>query len=86
VVLRAEDNHLLQGLAAEGIGAVIMPYLAIDRHRDDIVLIDLADRIPNRRIGLAWHRDRYRSPAATAFIELAHDAASRLAGEIERRV
>ena len=83
VVFRAEDNHLLQGLAAAGIGAAIMPFLAVDRHRDDIVLVDLRDRIPARRIGLVWHRDRYQSPAATAFMELAGELASRLACEID---
>ena len=41
VVFRAEDNHLLQGLAAKGIGAAIMPALAIDRSRDDVVLLEL---------------------------------------------
>jgi len=78
-VFRAEDNHLLQGLAAAGVGAAIMPALAIDRSRDDIVLIDLADEIPRRRIGAVRHRDRYQTPAATAFVRLARDAAADLA-------
>jgi DNA-binding transcriptional LysR family regulator len=82
VVFRAEDNHLLQGLAAQGIGAAIMPALAIDRSRDDVVLIDLADQIPRRRIGLVWHRDRYQTPAATAFIQLAHETAANLAEQM----
>jgi len=82
VVFRAEDNNLLQGLAAEGIGAAIMPLLAIDRHRDDIVLVDVGDRIPRRRIGLVWHRDRYRSPAAEAFIEMAGEMASQSVGQM----
>src|SRR6266545_4101590 len=75
VVFRAEDNHLLQGLVAQGIGAAIMPILAIDRSRDDTVIVDLADQIPRRRIGLVWHRDRYQTPAAKAFIELAREMA-----------
>ena len=77
-VFRAEDNHLLQGLAANGVGAAIMPALAIDRSRDDIVLIDLADEIPRRRIGLVRHTDRYQTPAATAFIQMAHETAADL--------
>jgi DNA-binding transcriptional LysR family regulator len=81
-VFRAEDNHLLQGLAANGVGAAIMPALAIDRSRDDTVLIDLADQIPRRRIGLVRHRDRYQTPAATAFIGLARKAAADLAGRM----
>jgi len=81
-VFRAEDNQLLQGLAAMGVGAAIMPALAIDRSRDDIVLIDLADEIPRRRIGLVRHRDRYQTPAATAFVRLAREMAADLAGRI----
>ena len=79
VVLRAEDNSLLQGLAAEGVGAAIMPTLAVDRVRDDTVLLDLSDLIPDRRIGLVWHRDRFKTPAATAFIALAQHTAGELA-------
>jgi DNA-binding transcriptional LysR family regulator len=73
VVVRAEDNHLLQGLAAAGVGAAIMPILAVDRSRDDTVILDASRLIPNRRIGIVRHRDRYRSPAALAFVELARD-------------
>jgi DNA-binding transcriptional LysR family regulator len=81
-VFRAEDNQLLQGLAAKGVGAAIMPALAIDRSRDDIVLIELADEIPRRRIGLVRHRDRYQTPAAAAFVRLAREMAADLAGRI----
>jgi DNA-binding transcriptional LysR family regulator len=79
VVFRAEDNSLLQGLAAEGVGAAIMPTLAVDRARDDTVLFDLGDLIPDRRIGMVWHRDRFQTPAAKAFIALAHQTAGELA-------
>ncbi len=78
VVLRAEDNNLLQALAARGVGAAIMPLLAIDPSRDDIVVLDLDGLIPRRRIGLVWHRDRYRSPAAEAFIALARHLSAEL--------
>jgi len=82
-VFRAEDNHLLQGLAAQGMGAAIMPILAIDRSRTDIVVLDLAELIPRRRIGLVWHRDRYQTPAAKAFIELARGTAAGLAEQMD---
>jgi len=81
-VFRAEDNQLLQGLAAKGVGAAIMPALAIDRSRNDIVLIDLADEIPRRRIGLVRHSDRYQTPAAAAFVRLARETAADLAERI----
>ncbi len=86
VVQRAEDNHLLQGFAAEGIGAAIMPFLAIDWVREDVATVDLAEWIPNRRIGLVWHRDRFQSPAAAAFIQLAEEMASQLDAQIGLQV
>lgn len=79
MVFRAEDNVLLQGLAAQGIGAAIMPMLAVDRARRDTVAIDLAGAIPARRIGMVWHKDRHRSPAARDFIRLARSAGGELA-------
>lgn len=75
VVFRAEDNSLLQGLAAEGVGAAIMPVLAVNRLRDDVVFLDLSTVLPNRRIGLVRHRDRYQTPAALAFMDLAREFA-----------
>lgn len=79
VVLRAEDNALLHELVAAGVGAAIMPLLALDVRRTDVALLDLGDLLPPRRIGLVHHRDRYRSPASRAFVELALDHAARLA-------
>jgi DNA-binding transcriptional LysR family regulator len=34
--------------------------------------------VPPRHIGIAWHRDRYRSPAARAFVELAQVVCSQV--------
>ena len=80
IVLRAEDNHLLQGLAAEGMGAAIMPLLAVDLSRADTMALPLDGIIPRRRIGLVWHRDRFRTPAARAFVGFAQ----RVAADVER--
>lgn len=79
VVLRAEDNALLQGLAAAGVGAAIMPLLAVDRTRDDTRVVDLAGAIPHRRIGLVWHRDRHQTVAAIEFQRLARAEATECA-------
>jgi DNA-binding transcriptional LysR family regulator len=78
VVFRAEDNMLVQGLAAQGIGAAIMPRLAVDPARDDTVSVALDDLIPRRRIGLVWHRDRHQTAAARAFRCLARDVSLEL--------
>jgi DNA-binding transcriptional LysR family regulator len=39
-------------------------------------MLSFGSRIPPRTLVLAWHRDRYRSPAAEAFVELARELAS----------
>ena len=82
VVLRAEDNVLLQRMAATGIGATILPALALDSALDGVELRRLDGLIPDRRIGLVLHRDRYRSPASLAFVELAIAHGKRLSEEL----
>jgi DNA-binding transcriptional LysR family regulator len=34
-------------------------------------VLELDPKIPSRRISLVWHRDRHRSPAARAFVDVA---------------
>jgi DNA-binding transcriptional LysR family regulator len=82
VVLRAEDNALLRRLAGTGIGAAIMPALALDPPLDGVELRRLDGLIPDRRIGLVLHRDRFHPPAARAFVDLALAHAARLADEL----
>jgi DNA-binding transcriptional LysR family regulator len=40
------------------------------------------ESVPPRRIGLAWHRDRYRSPAARAFVDLAAEVCARVESDL----
>jgi DNA-binding transcriptional LysR family regulator len=83
VVFRAEDNLLLQALVAEGVGAALMPLLAVDRSHPRTVALALDGRIPARRTALVWHRDRHRTAAALAFGALAREAAAAVAVEVE---
>jgi molybdate transport repressor ModE-like protein len=71
IVFRSDDNGTVQGLVAAGVGIGIMPLLAVDHADSSIEVVDLGDRVPPRLIGLAWHRDRRRTRAAEAFVELA---------------
>jgi DNA-binding transcriptional LysR family regulator len=36
--------------------------------------------VPSRRISLVWHQDRYRSPAARAFSEVAQGVCADFVG------
>lgn len=60
----------MQRLVAAGFGAALAPLLTIDE-TDRAVRVVHLDGFPSRLIGLAWHRDRYRSHALEAFVERA---------------
>jgi molybdate transport repressor ModE-like protein len=70
-VFRSDDNATIQAMAAAGVGAALVPELAVDRADQRTVAIELSDLLPPRRLGIVWHADRTRSAAADAFIELA---------------
>ena len=75
VVFRTDDNGTLAALVAEGLGAAIEPRLVVDPRNRDVKMLPFGPRIPPRTLVLAWHRDRYRSQAAQAFVELAREVA-----------
>ena len=80
VAFRSDDNGTVQGLVGAGFGAALVPLLTVDQRDDRICVLELEPEIPPRRIALAWHRDRHRSPASRAFTELARA----VCGEVER--
>jgi DNA-binding transcriptional LysR family regulator len=76
-VFRSDDNGTVRGMVAAGMGAAFVPRLALE---DDprVVVRPLPADVPPRIVGLAWHRDRYQSPATRAFIEMARAHAQRV--------
>jgi DNA-binding transcriptional LysR family regulator len=75
VVFRTDDNGTLAALVAEGLGAAIEPRLVVDPRDRDVKMLPFGSRIPQRTLVLVWHRDRYRSAAAQAFVEIAREVA-----------
>ena len=73
VVFRTDDNGTLAALVAEGLGAAIEPRLVVDPRNRDVKMLPFGNRIPPRRLAIVWHRDRFRSAAATAFVELSKE-------------
>jgi DNA-binding transcriptional LysR family regulator len=71
IVFRSDDNGTIQGLVAAGVGIAIVPRLTVDEADRSIAVVPLGERVPPRLLGIAWHRDRRRTPAAEAFVELA---------------
>jgi len=76
VVFRTDDNGTLGALVAEDLGAAIEPQLVVDPRDRGVKMLPFGSRIPPRTLVLAWHRDRYRSQAAEAFVELAREVAN----------
>ncbi|MHB8470344.1 MAG: LysR family transcriptional regulator [Gaiellaceae bacterium] len=73
VVFRTDDNGTLMGLVAEGLGNAVVPMLVVNPRNPALVALPFGSRIPPRVIAIAWHRDRYRSAAAKAFVELTRE-------------
>jgi DNA-binding transcriptional LysR family regulator len=73
VVFRTDDNGTLMSLVAEGIGGAVVPLLVLNPRNPALVAIPLGGRLAPRVLGIVWHRDRYRSAASHAFVELARE-------------
>jgi DNA-binding transcriptional LysR family regulator len=69
-VFRSDHNQTVQALVAAGVGMALVPRLTVDSQDETTELVELP-RLPPRLIAMAWHRDRYRTPAARAFVETA---------------
>jgi DNA-binding transcriptional LysR family regulator len=54
-----------------------VPRLSVEPNDERVAILDL-ERVPPRVIGIAWHRDRYRSPSGTSFVEVAREVCSEL--------
>jgi DNA-binding transcriptional LysR family regulator len=76
IVFRTDDNGTLVGLVAEGLGAAVVPRLVVNPRNPAVAALPFGSRIPPRLIGIAWHRDRYRLPAAEAFVSEAQKLAA----------
>ena len=79
-VFRSEDNGIVQAMAAAGLGVALVPLLAVDTSGPGVSVVP-TDLEP-RKIALAWHRDRYRTPAMLAFVAIAREVCATLADEL----
>ena len=86
VAFRSDDNGTVQGLVGAGFGAALVPLLTVEQSDERVRILELDPEIPYRRIALAWHRDRHRSPAARAFVDVAAEVCREVAGTLARAV
>jgi len=71
-VFRSDVGRTVQALVAVGLGAAILPRLAIEPDEGTVALeLDDSLRIERRMIGAAWLRDRTHRAAAARFVEVA---------------
>ena len=70
-VFRSDDNGIIQAMVSAGLGVAVIPRLAVEFNDPSCAVLPLGDLVPPRRLVLLWHADRYRSPAARAFVETA---------------
>jgi molybdate transport repressor ModE-like protein len=75
---RIDDNETLVGLAAAGMGAALLPRLAVDPARQDVVQVELATKPPPRIILLVWHQDRELSEPTRTLLALAGEVCAEL--------
>ena len=80
-VFRSDDNGTVQAMVGAGMGVAIVPRLTVDFNEAETVAIPLENTVPPRRIGLVWHEDRYRSPSAHGFVELASEVCAEFADQ-----
>ena len=74
---RSDVNATIQALVGAGVGAAVLPVLAIDASDKLTTTCDLP-MIPPRILAIVRHRDRYHSAAAKAFVEAARAVCSTL--------
>ena len=75
VGFQSEDYNVVQGLVAAGVAISLIPELALSNLREDIVVRELAEHAPHRRVMAATLAGSYRSPAATAMLDVLEEAA-----------
>jgi len=76
---RSHLNGAVQSLVAAGLGAAVLPCMAIDRGRDDIATIDLSEILPPARLAAFWRAD-WRPPGLDDFLRVARSIGAELVG------
>jgi DNA-binding transcriptional LysR family regulator len=76
VAFRNDDYSAIQGFIAAGVGIALIPQLALQGVRDDIVIRPLAGHVPVRRVVAATPAGGYRSPATQAMLDILREISS----------
>jgi molybdate transport repressor ModE-like protein len=71
IAFRSASTATVEAMVAAGVGAAIVPTLALGPPMAGTVRIGVGDLVPPRTVGICWHRDRRRSAAIEAFCRAA---------------
>jgi DNA-binding transcriptional LysR family regulator len=85
VVFRSDDNMTVRAMVAAGVGVALVPRLSMLPAGDDVTLVDFGGRLPPRTLGIIWHRDRFRPPAASDFIRTSVEVCHQLQEHLPAR-
>ncbi len=75
---RSDDYGTVEAMVASGLGAALVPRLTVSQSDPRVVVRELDDDLPPRRIALIWHRDRLLTSPMEAFIAHARDVCAAL--------
>jgi DNA-binding transcriptional LysR family regulator len=76
IAFHSDDYLAIQGFVAAGVGLALIPDLGLVTVRDDVVIRSLTGNPPFRRISAAMLADGYRSPAASAMLDILAEVGS----------
>jgi molybdate transport repressor ModE-like protein len=79
ITFESDDYLAIQGLVAAGVGVAMIPTLALTTVRDDIVIRDLGNEAPVRKIAAATLPGAQRSPAAREMLDVLNEVATQYA-------
>ena len=82
VAFRSDDNGTVQGLVGAGFGVALVPLLATDPKDERVQRARARPGDPAAPDRSRWHRDRHRSPAARAFVEVAAEVCADVAASL----
>jgi DNA-binding transcriptional LysR family regulator len=76
IVFRCEAAHTAQALAGAGVGAALIPRLAVQEGDPRTTVIELGDLLRPATIGFVWHRERTLPSGTVQFRELVRQVCS----------
>jgi DNA-binding transcriptional LysR family regulator len=72
-VFRSDVPQTVQALVGAGLGAAVMPRLAVQEDDPRIAVIDLGDLVPPLSVGIAWLSHRRLTGAVDQFRDVLHE-------------